>query len=71
MNAKQEMESRYMGLGTALGMAGGGLIGFAVWMATGLFIFLPVFIGAGLPVGYAIGQKLTERHSAEYSDKEQ
>jgi hypothetical protein len=54
-----------MGLGTALGMMGGAALGFAVWMATDLFVFFPVFIGAGLPVGNAIGQRLVEKYSAE------
>jgi hypothetical protein len=39
----------------AAAMIGGGLVGFAIWMATGMFVFLPVFLGAGLTVGLAMG----------------
>lgn len=34
----------------------GGLIGFAVWMATGTFVFLPVFLAVGLVTGISIAQ---------------
>jgi hypothetical protein len=42
----------------AIGMVGGGVVGFAVWMITGLFVYLPVFIACGFVVGYAA----TESH---------
>lgn len=36
-------------------MLSGALVGFIIWMVTDMFVFLPVFIGAGLTVGLAWG----------------
>lgn len=38
----------------AAAMLIGALTGFALWMVTDTFVFLPVFIGAGLAVGLAL-----------------
>lgn len=34
----------------------GGLAGFAIWMVTDTFVFLPVFLAAGLVTGMSIAQ---------------
>lgn len=36
------------------GLLGGGT-GFALWMGTGTFVFLPVFLAIGLVLGTAFG----------------
>lgn len=40
----------------AVGMALGGLVGFALWIATDTFVFLPAFLGVGLALGMAFGR---------------
>lgn len=40
----------------AIAMGAGAIVGFVIWMATDLFVFLPVFIAAGLPIGLAAAQ---------------
>lgn len=35
----------------ALGMIIGALTGFALWLATDTFVFLPAFIGVGVALG--------------------
>lgn len=37
----------------AASMLLGALVGFIIWMITETFVFLPVFIGAGLTIGLA------------------
>jgi len=39
-----------------LGGAIGGLTGFALWMATETFVFLPVFLAIGLVTGISIAE---------------
>jgi hypothetical protein len=41
-----------------MAMAGilGGLVGFAIWMWTETFVFLPVFLAAGLVAGIAVAE---------------
>lgn len=46
---------------TALGGLFGGLIGFAMWMTTGTFVFLPVFLAIGLVTGISIAQTRQDR----------
>jgi F0F1-type ATP synthase assembly protein I len=41
----------------AVSMVSGALVGFIIWMVTDMFVFLPVFIGAGLTVGLAWGMR--------------
>lgn len=41
----------------AVGMALGGLIGFALWIATDTYVFLPAFLGMGVALGLAFGQR--------------
>ncbi len=41
----------------AVGMVSGALIGFALWMTTDTFVFLPVFLGIGLALGLALGSR--------------
>ena len=45
----------------AVSMLSGALVGFVIWMVTGSFVFLPVFIGVGLTFGLAIGLAWGER----------
>jgi hypothetical protein len=39
----------------------GGLAGFVIWMLTETFVFLPVFLTAGLVTGVAIADSRRER----------
>lgn len=41
----------------AVAMLIGALTGFALWMVTETFVFLPVFIGAGLAFGLVLGAR--------------
>jgi hypothetical protein len=34
----------------------GGVVGFAIWMVTDAFVFLPVFLAAGLVTGISIAE---------------
>ncbi len=44
-----------------LGGAVGGLTGFALWMTTEVFVFLPVFLAIGLVTGISIAESRRER----------
>lgn len=44
-----------------LGGAIGGLTGFALWMATETFVFLPVFLAIGLVTGISIAESRGKR----------
>jgi hypothetical protein len=39
----------------------GGVVGFAIWMATGVFVFLPVFLAVGLVTGISIAETRRRR----------
>ncbi len=39
----------------------GGVVGFGIWMATGTFVFLPVFLAAGLVTGISIAEARRRR----------
>lgn len=39
----------------------GGAVGFAIWMITDTFVFLPVFLAASLVAGIAIAESLRRR----------
>lgn len=39
----------------AAGMLTGALIGFALWIATDTFVFMPAFLGVGLALGLMLG----------------
>ena len=39
----------------------GGAVGFAIWMITDAFVFLPVFLAASLVAGIAIAESLRRR----------
>lgn len=39
----------------AAGMLIGALIGFALWIATDTFVFMPAFLGVGLAFGLMLG----------------
>lgn len=41
----------------AVTMLAGALVGFIIWQVTDAFVFLPVFIGAGMTVGLAWGMR--------------
>lgn len=45
----------------AISMLSGAVVGFIIWMVTDIFVFLPVFIGAGLTVGLAWGIRNRDR----------
>lgn len=44
-----------------LGGALGGLTGFALWMLTDTFVFLPVFLAVGLVTGISIAEARRKR----------
>ena len=44
-----------------LGGAVGGLTGFALWMTTDIFVFLPVFLDVGLVTGISLAESRRER----------
>lgn len=46
---------------TVIGGLGGGLLGFVIWMVTETFVFLPVFLAAGLVTGISIAESLRRR----------
>ena len=56
-----EEKQRKTEVGMSIGMVCGALFGFALWMLTDTFIWLPVFIGCGLSVGMAIGSAAGEK----------
>lgn len=39
----------------AVGMLLGAVVGFALWIATDTFVFLPAFLGVGLAIGLVLG----------------
>lgn len=39
----------------AVGMLTGALIGFALWITTDTFVFMPAFLGVGLALGLMLG----------------
>lgn len=45
----------------AASMLLGGVVGFVIWMVTDAFVFLPVFLGAGLTIGLAWGMRSQDR----------
>ncbi len=44
-----------------LGGVLGGLTGFALWMTTDVFVFLPVFLAIGLVTGISIAESRRKR----------
>ena len=54
-NKQSVEETNFSALGVSLGMLFGAALGLVIWIATDTFVFFPVFIGAGLTVGLAIG----------------
>jgi hypothetical protein len=54
-NGRSDKETNNTGLGIALGMLFGAALGVVLWLATDTFVFFPVFVGAGLSIGLAIG----------------
>ena len=54
-NKQSAEETNFSALGVSLGMLFGAALGLVIWIATDTFVFFPVFIGAGLTVGLAIG----------------
>lgn len=50
-----QQEPSYSSMGTSLGVVFGGALGLVIWLTTDTFVFFPVFIGAGLTIGLAVG----------------
>lgn len=48
-------ESPSVGIGLALGLLFGGILGTIVWISTGEFVFWVIFMGGGLSIGLALG----------------
>ena len=47
----------YTDRGMTLGMLFGAALGVVIWLTSGLFVFFPVFVGAGFSIGLAIGKE--------------
>ena len=54
-NSPSGNETNYTGLGVGLGLLFGTALGVVLWMATDSIVFFPVFVGAGLSIGVALG----------------
>jgi hypothetical protein len=54
-NGRPEEETNYTGLGVGLGLLFGTALGLILWQATDSVVFFPVFVGAGLSIGVALG----------------
>ena len=62
-NDQSTGETNYTSLGMSLGMLFGAALGFVIWIATDTFVFFPVFIGAGLSAGMAVGAGREKKNS--------
>ncbi|MGB5169512.1 MAG: hypothetical protein WBN35_08020 [Acidimicrobiia bacterium] len=60
----QERESAPSAFAMAIGMVGGALIGFVLWIATDTFALFPAFLGVGLVLGMVL-QSAIERPSGD------
>lgn len=54
-NGQSDKETSSTGLGLSLGLLFGAALGVVLWLATDTFVFFPVFVGAGLSIGVALG----------------
>ena len=54
-NGQPGNKTSYTGLGVSLGLLFGAALGVVLWLATDSFVFFPVFVGAGLSIGVALG----------------
>ncbi|HSG18633.1 MAG TPA: hypothetical protein VLE70_20225 [Anaerolineae bacterium] len=54
-NGRSSKEVTDTGRGLALGLIFGTALGLVLWMATDSIVFFPVFVGAGISLGLAIG----------------
>ena len=54
-NNQSTEQTNYTSLGMSLGMVFGAALGIVIWLATDTFVFFPVFIGAGMSTGLAVG----------------
>lgn len=52
---RSSKETNHTGLGIGLGLLFGTALGVVLWLATDSFVFFPVFVGAGLSIGVALG----------------
>jgi hypothetical protein len=62
-NGGSNKDVNYTGLGVGLGMLFGASLGLIIWLATDSFVFFPVFVGAGLSIGLAVGASRDQRES--------
>ena len=59
-NKEPSSEMSYTGRGITMGMLFGAALGLVIWLTSGIFVFFPVFVGAGLTIGIAIGMEQDE-----------
>ena len=64
---KPETTNKSSAIGLSAGLAAGAGLGVTLWLATGQFIFFPIFVGAGISVGVAID---AAKNQAEATDIE-
>ncbi|HEX6301225.1 MAG TPA: hypothetical protein VF148_12230 [Acidimicrobiia bacterium] len=60
MNVRRNIDGVSVGA-LAAGMLVGALTGFAIWVATAIFVFLPVFLGNGVVLGLILQQAADRR----------
>jgi hypothetical protein len=54
-NDRPDKETNNTGMGIGIGMLFGVALGIVLWQATDNFVFFPVFLGAGMSIGLALG----------------
>jgi hypothetical protein len=54
-NGRSSREATETGRGLALGLIFGVALGLVLWSATDVIAFFPIFVGAGISIGLAIG----------------
>lgn len=54
-DSTQGPDDRYIALGVSLGLLFGAALGIIIWIVADQFIFFPIFVGAGLSIGVAVG----------------
>jgi F0F1-type ATP synthase assembly protein I len=54
-NGRSSKEATDTGRGLALSLISGTALGLVMWLVTDTIAFFPIFVGAGISIGLAIG----------------
>jgi hypothetical protein len=57
-NKQPSTENHYTSLGVTFGLLIGASAGIVIWLVADAFVFFPVFVGAGLSIGIAVGMEM-------------